>query len=86
MDRWTSLRRWRGDGDEARTSAGASGGARPGWGPIIYGKWRADGAQVERRIGRGWLVKRGDAAAKPRGRASAHGASAEAGQIRGVPS
>lgn len=39
-----------------------------GGGPVIYGKWRADGVQIERRIGRGWLVREGEDGAKPNGK------------------
>jgi hypothetical protein len=33
-----------------------------GGGPVIFARWRdPDGAQVEPSLGRGWLVKEGDA-------------------------
>jgi integrase len=37
-------------------------------GPVIYGKWREDGKQVERKLGRGWLVRQGEPGAKPNGK------------------
>lgn len=38
--------------------------------PIIYARWRdpRDGRQVERRLGRGWLVADGEPGGKPNGR------------------
>jgi integrase len=39
-----------------------------GSGPRIYARWRHDGRMVERPIGAGWLVRDGDAGAKPNGR------------------
>lgn len=40
-----------------------------GRGPVVYGRWRVDGAQLERALGRGWLVRIGEPGAKPNGKA-----------------
>lgn len=40
-----------------------------GGGPVVYARWRVDGAQLERPLGRGWLVRIGEAGAKPNGKA-----------------
>jgi integrase len=39
-----------------------------GGGPRIYARWRDGGGQVERPIGHGWLVRSGEAGAKPNGK------------------
>src|SRR4051812_11878475 len=39
-----------------------------GGGPIIYAKFRDGDRQRERRIGAGWLVRQGEAGAKPNGK------------------
>jgi len=37
-------------------------------GPVIYARWRLDGAQIEKRLGPGWLVRVGEPGAKPNGK------------------
>ena len=56
-----------GEASGARISAGLLVRDQGG-GPVIYAKWRAGGAQVERRVGRGWLVPEGDDRAKLSGK------------------
>ncbi len=55
------------------TSSGTASGALvvrdQGGGPVVYVKFRHEGRQRERRVGRGWLVPAGDAEAKPKGKA-----------------
>jgi hypothetical protein len=47
-----------------------------GGGPVIFARWRdEDGAQVEPSLGRGWLVKDGDADVKSRGKSISGGST-----------
>src|SRR3954454_16951937 len=41
-----------------------------GKGPVIYARWRTPGnpQPIERKIGKGWLVKEGEPGAKPNGK------------------
>ena len=39
-----------------------------GGGPRIYARWRDAGGQIERPIGQGWMVRSGEAGAKPNGK------------------